>query len=128
MSPFKGFGKRLKDSVKHSPYSQKQLSEILGINQDTFSNYVKEVYYPKADTLYELGNLLDLSIDWLLTGEGYPRSRNGQKLPPADFSNLNDYEKELLYNYRLLSERDQGRVDQFVFSLIEGNENDKNIF
>lgn len=119
MSAITGFGKRLKDSVKHSSYTQKQLSEILGINQDTFSNYVKEVYYPKADTLFDLGNLLDVSCDWLLSGEDTARNRNTNNLLFSDFSNLNDYEKELLYNYRLLSERDQGRVDQYVFSLVD---------
>ncbi|KUO59250.1 MAG: hypothetical protein APF84_09975 [Gracilibacter sp. BRH_c7a] len=119
MAPLKGFGKRLKESVKHSSYTQKQLSEILGINQDTFSNYVKEVYYPKADTLYDLGNLLDVSLDFLVSGEGTARSRNENPLIASDFSNINTYEKELLYNYRLLSERNQGRVDQYVFSLAD---------
>lgn len=119
MSYLKGFGKRLKDSVKHSPYTQKQLSQMLNFNQDTFSNYVKEVYYPKADTLCELGKILDVSLDWLLTGEGSPRNRRGQVLPLADYADFCDYEKELIYNYRLLSERNQGRVDQFVFSLVE---------
>ncbi len=119
MSSLKGLGKRLKESVKHSSYTQKQLSEILGINQDTFSNYVKEVYYPKADTLYDLVNLLDISLDWLLSGEGTARTRNGKHLVVSAFSDLNNYEQELLYNYRLLSERDQGRVDQYVFSLAD---------
>lgn len=133
MSKMKGFGKRLKESVKNSPYTQKQLSEILGINQDTFSNYVKEVYYPKADTLYELCNLIDVSPEWLLTGEGAPRYRLTPKTHDESIENLtdrieelNDYEKELIYNYRLLSERDQGRVDQFVLSLLEEkNQNEK---
>ena len=119
MSPLKGFGKRLKNSVRQSPYTQKQLAEILGINQDTFSNYVKEIYYPKADTLYHLVELLDVSSDWLLTGQGTARNRQGDNLPVSDFSNLNSYEKELIYNYRLLSERDQGKVDQFIFSLAD---------
>jgi transcriptional regulator with XRE-family HTH domain len=119
MTYLKGFGKRLKESVKNSSYTQKQLAELLDLNQDTFSNYVKEVYYPKADTLLGLCKLLDVSIDWLLTGEGTPRQRNGQSLPAADFSQLHDYEKELLYHYRLLSERNQGRVDQFVLTLME---------
>lgn len=114
----KGFGKRLKDTVKNSPFTQKQLSEMLNLNQDTFSNYVKEVYYPKADTLLDLCCILDISVEWLLTGEGAPRLRDGTVLPSGG-SDLNDYEKELIYNYRLLSERNQGRVDQFVLSLME---------
>jgi len=113
-----GFGKRLKNTVKNSPFTQKQLSEMLNLNQDTFSNYVKEVYYPKADTLLDLCNILDISVEWLLTGEGPPRLRNGTALP-SDGSDLSDYEKELIYNYRLLSERNQGRIDQFVLSLME---------
>ncbi|NLI91229.1 MAG: helix-turn-helix transcriptional regulator [Peptococcaceae bacterium] len=119
MAGLKGFGKRLKNSVKKSPYTQKQLSEMLSLNQDTFSNYVKEIYYPKADTLLELCTILDISVDWLLSGEGAPRRRGGESLPEADFSDLTDYEKELMYHYRLLSERGQGRVDQFVISMTE---------
>lgn len=119
MAHLKGFGKRLKDSVRQSSYTQKQLSDILGINQDTFSNYVKEIYYPKADILYHLTELLDVSLDWMLTGQGSARNRQGNNLPISDFTNLNNYEKELLYNYRLLSERDQGRVDQFVSTLTD---------
>ncbi|MFA6807776.1 MAG: helix-turn-helix transcriptional regulator [Eubacteriales bacterium] len=121
----KGFGKRLKDSVKNSSYTQKQIAEILNINQDTFSNYVKEVYYPKADTLFELCNILDISPDWFLSGQGMPRYRydmDGSIDSYKSFEDLNDYEKELIFNYRLLTEREQGRVDQFVYSAIEVSE------
>lgn len=125
-SNLRGFGKRLKNAVKTSPYTQKQLSEILSINQDTFSNYVKEVYYPKADMLHHLCNLLDISPDWLLTGQGAPRYRSNPGLAETQLEKLAEYEQELIYHYRLLSEREQGRVDQFILSLLEAKDDEQN--
>lgn len=66
----KDFGTRLKTAFKQSAYTQKQISEIIRISQDTLSNYVKETTYPDADVLYKLIKLLNVSADWLLTGEG----------------------------------------------------------
>ena len=64
-----GFGERLKTAIQKKGYTQKELSEIFQINQDTITNYVKEKSFPKADMLLNICNLLDISIDWLMTGK-----------------------------------------------------------
>ncbi|MCT4507555.1 MAG: helix-turn-helix domain-containing protein [Tepidibacter sp.] len=70
MSELKGFGARLKDAIKKSNYTQKEISEIIQINQDTVTNYIKEKSYPKIDILLKLSNITNVSTDWLLTGKG----------------------------------------------------------
>ncbi len=68
MSQLTGFGKRLKQSIKQSHYTQKKISEILGINQDTLTNYIKEKTYPKIDFLIKLSQLTSTQLNWLITG------------------------------------------------------------
>jgi SOS-response transcriptional repressor LexA/DNA-binding XRE family transcriptional regulator len=61
------FGSRLKQAIKQSPYTQKELADLLHVNQDTMTNYVKGTI-PRADVLYRLSQYLGVSMDWLLTG------------------------------------------------------------
>jgi len=76
------------------------LSEILRVNQDTITNYVKEKSFPKADMLLSICDILDISIDWLIKGDD--NSNN--------IKQLTDEEKYIIKIFRELDSRDQDDI------------------
>jgi len=90
----------LKTAIQTRGYTQKELSEILRVNQDTITNYVKEKSLPKADMLLNICDLLDISIDWLIKGDD--NSNN--------IRHLTDEEKYLIKIFRELDSRDQEEI------------------
>jgi transcriptional regulator with XRE-family HTH domain len=98
MNELNGFGERLKSAIKESGFSQKDVSEILQINQDTITNYVKEKSLPNADVLFRLCRLLKVSSDFLLFG----KYSDGLKEEGRAFEivNLSDEEKEIISKVR----------------------------
>ncbi len=63
------FGEQLKKLRNKFGYTQRELSDILGIKQTTISNYEKGLRFPDADKLKQISNLFNVSIDYLLNGE-----------------------------------------------------------
>lgn len=58
--------KRLRDEIKSSKYSQKQIAEKLGINPSTVSKYLRQDKFPALDTFANLCQILDVSSDEIL--------------------------------------------------------------
>jgi transcriptional regulator with XRE-family HTH domain len=106
----KGFGERLKAAIKDSEFSQKEISEKLRINQDTITNYVKEKFFPKADSLYDICSLLGISADWLLFGIG----TTNKIVIHSDNEALSEIELELLGRFRELNTKDKKEVIAFI--------------
>ena len=115
-----GFGDRLKTAIQKKGYTQKELSEILRVNQDTITNYVKEKSFPKADILLNLCDLLDISIDWLMTGKEptcsdnvFPEeiilSRRDLEMLP-----LSHLERFFLKRFRKLTEKEQSELKEII--------------
>lgn len=107
-------GERLKIAIKESKYSQKELSAILQISEDSITRYIKQKQSPKIDTLFEICKILNISIIWLLTGE------KSEILTPN--------EEELLTLFRELPEREQVKVIGIVEDRIKPiPENEKSL-
>lgn len=108
MNEFKGFGDRLRSAIKDSGYSQKEISEILQINQDTITNYVKEKSLPKVDILFKLCNLLKISSDWLIFGvRDCDKESCIGNISDNDSINLTSTEKDMIFKFRNLDYEDQ---------------------
>jgi len=58
--------KRLRDEIKNSSLSQKQIAEKLGINPSTVSKYIRLNKFPSLDTFANLCEILDVSSDDIL--------------------------------------------------------------
>ena len=58
--------KRLREEIKRSPLSQKEIAEQLGINPSTVSKYTRIDVYPALDTFANLCKILDVSSDEIL--------------------------------------------------------------
>ena len=62
-------GKFLSDERKTKGYTQKQLSELLGISDKTISKWECGNGFPEASLLLPLCNELEITVNELLTGE-----------------------------------------------------------
>lgn len=58
--------KRLREEIKNSQLSQKEIAEKLGINPSTVSKYVRLNKFPAIDTFANLCEVLDVSADDIL--------------------------------------------------------------
>ncbi|MCH5148227.1 MAG: helix-turn-helix transcriptional regulator [Clostridiales bacterium] len=58
--------KRLREAIKFSAISQKDIAAKLGINQSTVSKYMRLNKYPAIDTFANLCKILDVSADDIL--------------------------------------------------------------
>ena len=62
-------GKFISDERKAKGYTQKQLSELLGISDKTISKWECGRGYPSIDLLKEISTFFSVTIDELLSGE-----------------------------------------------------------
>ena len=62
-------GKFIADERKAKGYTQKQLSELLGISDKTISKWERGNGFPEASLLLPLCNELEITVNELLTGE-----------------------------------------------------------
>lgn len=64
------FGDRVAAGREALGMSQKQLSRRLGVALKTVENWEYDMSEPRANKLQMLAGVLNVSITWLLTGEG----------------------------------------------------------
>lgn len=83
-------------------YTQKELSNVLGIKQTTISNYEKGLRFPDADKLRQISNLFNVSIDYLL---GEEREVTNNK----DYNLFNKEEYKKFLNYLLNGYKNEAR-------------------
>ena len=57
---------RLREEIKSSNLTQKEIAEKLGINPSTVSKYVRLDKFPAIDTFANLCEILDVSSDEIL--------------------------------------------------------------
>ena len=73
------FGDRLAVAREAQGLTQAALARRLGVRRDTIEAWEADRSEPRANRLQMLAGLLNVSIAWLLTGEG-----DGVNAPPAD--------------------------------------------
>lgn len=66
MIELKDIQKRLRDEIKNSNLSQKEIAEKIGINPSTISKYIRLDKFPSIDTFANLCEVLDVSADEIL--------------------------------------------------------------
>lgn len=65
MIELKDIQKRLREEIRASSLTQKELAEKLGINPSTVSKYLNQDKYPAIDTFANLCEILDVSAEIL---------------------------------------------------------------
>jgi transcriptional regulator with XRE-family HTH domain len=64
------FGDRIAGAREAAGMSQAQLSRFLGVKKSTLVAWEDDLSEPRANKLSMMAGLLNVSITWLLTGEG----------------------------------------------------------
>lgn len=64
------FGDRLSGAREEAGMSQKELAARLGVKLKTLKGWEEDLSEPRANKLSMLAGLLNVSLLWLLTGEG----------------------------------------------------------
>lgn len=57
---------RLRECIKNSRHTQKELAKLVGISPQTVSKYMKNDVFPALDTLAKLCKVLDVKSDYIL--------------------------------------------------------------
>lgn len=57
---------RLREVIKYSNYTQKQIANAIGVSEQTVSKYMKNNIFPALDTLAKLCVFLEVSADYIL--------------------------------------------------------------
>ena len=80
------FGDRVAGAREARGMSQSQLARRLGVKKETLVGWEEDTSEPRANKLSMMAGLLNVSITWLLTGEGdgtpipIPDHESGQNL------------------------------------------------
>lgn len=160
-------GERIKFLRTKHKLSMEDFATAIGTNKSGISSYENNKYEPSAKYLIQISKQFNVSIDWILTGEGREPGELNQscienqtkkdiegfeetlnflsdiikegKLSREDLLQMlfelqydmrdsdddaiyqefvSQYELNMLQNYRLLSERDQGKVDGIIESMV----------
>jgi SOS-response transcriptional repressor LexA len=99
------FIERLETLLKKKGISQKSLAEYIGIRNPSISEWKKEGTIPRADVAIGIAKFLDVSVEYLITGE--------------DKAGLTPEQRDLLRNYDQLDTRDRQTVLDLIDTMLK---------
>ncbi|MDD2401605.1 MAG: helix-turn-helix domain-containing protein [Clostridia bacterium] len=76
---FEGINQRLTEKMNILNLKQKDVCKITNISKNAMSNYVNGNRIPDTLAIYKLSKALNVSIEWLLTGEAVPTNENASQ-------------------------------------------------
>lgn len=79
------FGDRVAGAREAAGLSQSHLARCLGVKKSTLAGWEDDISEPRANKLSMMSGLLNVSITWLLTGEG-----EGMLAPEEELTSLPD--------------------------------------
>lgn len=94
------FGTRLKQARKGNHVTQAELAKALGVAQSTIANYENNTRFPGMETLREISQYLDISLDHLMNIEEKPRYSTSDNYEEPDYENIANSFIELLLEYK----------------------------
>ncbi len=106
---------RIRDLREDKDLTQEILSNELGMHKTTYTNYEQGKHTVPLDFAVVLANFYNVSIDYIAGRTDCPRSIASGKLG-AD-------EEMIIKMFLRLSERNKGRVEQFMEQLYDKQKN-----
>lgn len=110
---FTNVGERLSARMKDLKLKQVDICTMTGISKNAVSNYVSGNRTPDTLAVYKLSKVLDVTIEWILTGEelNINQSANNtqrfEELKPEDAITLKSYEIDMINKFRILDQDDK---------------------
>ena len=105
------FGDRLQGAREALALSQHDLAHHLGVTDKTILAWEDDMAEPRANRLQMLSGVLNVSMRWLLTGEGAGLGEPDAAVLPADVSKLLAEMREVRGQATALAER-VGRIEK----------------
>jgi transcriptional regulator with XRE-family HTH domain len=100
-----GFRENLKFELAYKGMLVKELAALSGISRHTLDNYLNiRGHIPSADIAVKIAHALDVSVEYLVTGEDSYHEKASQ----------NRYYYTLMKNIKLLDENDQQLIHAIV--------------
>jgi transcriptional regulator with XRE-family HTH domain len=113
------FGDRVAGAREAAGMSQAQLSRRLGIKKSTLSGWEQDLSEPRANKLSMMAGLVNVSIMWLLTGEGQGTATpSDEDLVGPDFHDILAELREIRAAMRANTER-AARLEKKLRLLLE---------
>ncbi|PIE16119.1 MAG: transcriptional regulator [Rhodobacterales bacterium] len=101
------FGDRVVAARQAMGWAQNDLARQLGVKLKTVQSWEDDLSEPRANKAHMLAGVLNISLAWLLTGEGLGITDPDQPSVPAQV-------KEVLAQMRQLRAQIAGRLDQLA--------------
>lgn len=108
---------RIRDLREDSDLTQEQLCKKLFMHKTTYTNYEQGKHSVPLDFAVTIADFYEVSLDYIA---GRTNNKCGKKPQKLDDDELN-----IIEQYSKLSERNKGRLEQFLVQLIE--EQDKSV-
>lgn len=113
------FGDRVAAAREASGMNQGQLARRLGVKKSTLMGWEQDLSEPRANKLSMMSGLLNVSMTWLLTGEGEGMSEPGDlELESSDFAAVLSELRDLRADLRASSER-AARLEKKLRTLLQ---------
>ena len=104
--------KNLREARNDVGFTQKKLSELVGISQQSYSDYENGRTFPDEMTLIKLANALNVSVDFLLG------RTDDLGAPVTLHQDLTEEERSFLELFRQLSRGERAQLLAFSAGLV----------
>lgn len=106
---------KIKELLKEKKISATKMLNDCGLNKNTLSTMQSGGYLPRLETITQIADYLDCSVDYLLGRTASPSVGSVVLTPAADFSSL---EEDHIKKYRQLSQQGKQTVDGLIDNLL----------
>ncbi|OIQ36083.1 MAG: transcriptional regulator [Roseobacter sp. MedPE-SW] len=115
------FGDRVAAAREAADMTQAQLARRLGVKKTTLMGWEQDLSEPRANKLSMVSGLLNVSMSWLLTGEGEGMTEPSEMdLEVGDFAGVLQELRELRNEMRSNSER-AARLEKKLRTLVHSS-------
>ena len=116
------FGDRIAAARDAAGMTPEQFARRIGVKLKTLQNWEADISEPRANKLTMLAGLLNVSMSWLLTGEGEGMSEPAPlELEAGDFTSVLNELRSLRSEMRQNAER-AARLEKKLRALLQVNE------
>ncbi|WIY24020.1 helix-turn-helix domain-containing protein [Parasedimentitalea psychrophila] len=113
------FGDRVAGAREVAAMTQAQLARRLGVKKATLLGWEQDLSEPRANKLSMMAGVLNVSMAWLITGEGEGMSQPADEIIVAgDFSEILAELRDIRNDMRSSAER-TGRLEKKLRLLLE---------
>lgn len=105
---------RLKLLRKQHNLTQQQLADILHVSQQSIHKYEHDITTPDLDTLKNMANYFNTSVDYILGVTDIPH-----KIEPVTNTMLNQAELELVETYRTVSTTQRDLLESLISEFLK---------